>query len=43
MMRIAVRPELLRGGRVRAGLDDVEELIGRFPKIVALGEEQRAA
>ena len=34
MTRVAVRPELVRWARERAGHDDVEELIGRFPKLV---------
>ena len=33
MTRVAVRPELVRWARERAGHDDVEELIGRFPKL----------
>ena len=33
MTRVAVRPELVRWARERAGFDDVEELIGRFPKL----------
>jgi hypothetical protein len=32
MTRIAVRPQLLRWARERAGYDDLEELLGRFPK-----------
>jgi Zn-dependent peptidase ImmA (M78 family)/transcriptional regulator with XRE-family HTH domain len=34
MTRVAVRPELVRWARERAGVADVEELAGRFPKIV---------
>jgi len=34
MTRVAVRPEMLRWARQRAGVTDVEELVGRFPKIV---------
>ena len=33
MTRAAVRPELLRWARQRAGIADVDELIGRFPKL----------
>ena len=32
--RVAVRPNLVRWARERAGHDDVEELLGRFPKLV---------
>lgn len=35
MTRVAVRPELLRWARERAGFHDVGDLIGRFPKLVA--------
>ncbi len=34
MTRVAVRPELLRWARERAGVHDVGDLIGRFPKLV---------
>lgn len=33
MTRTAVRPELLRWARERAGIADAEELLGRFPKL----------
>lgn len=33
MTRVAVRPELLRWARERAGIADTEELLGRFPKL----------
>lgn len=33
MTRVAVRPELLRWARERAGIHEVSELRGRFPKI----------
>lgn len=33
MTRVAVRPELLRWARERAGIVDVGELLGRFPKL----------
>lgn len=34
MTRAAVRPELLRWARERAGLADADELLARFPKLV---------
>lgn len=33
MTRAAVRPELLRWARLRAGVEDLGELLGRFPKL----------
>lgn len=33
MTRVAVRPELLRWARERAGITIAEELLGRFPKV----------
>lgn len=33
MKRIAIRPELLRWARERAGIRDVDDLFGRFPKL----------
>ena len=33
MTRAAVRPELLRWARERAGIADAEDLLGRFPKL----------
>jgi Zn-dependent peptidase ImmA (M78 family)/transcriptional regulator with XRE-family HTH domain len=33
MTRVAVRPELLRWARERAGIAHAEELLGRFPKL----------
>jgi Zn-dependent peptidase ImmA (M78 family)/transcriptional regulator with XRE-family HTH domain len=33
MTRVAVRPELVRWARERAGVADIGELLGRFPKI----------
>lgn len=35
MTRAAIRPELLRWARLRAGVDDIGELLGRFPKLAA--------
>lgn len=42
MKSVAVRPELLRWARERAGIRDVGELFGRFPKLNdwEIGEEQ---
>jgi Zn-dependent peptidase ImmA (M78 family)/transcriptional regulator with XRE-family HTH domain len=42
MTRVAVRPELLHWARERAGIVDVSELLGRFPKFAAweAGEAQ---
>lgn len=33
MTRVAIRPDMLRWARERAGLDDVDELLARFPKL----------
>ncbi len=38
MTRVAVSPELLRWARERAGIVDADELLGRFPKLVAWEE-----
>ena len=42
MTRAAIRPELLRWARERAGIVDVGELLGRFPRLLAweAGEAQ---
>ncbi len=34
MTRVAIRPELLRWARERAGLVDAQALLGRFPKLI---------
>lgn len=33
MTRVAIRPDMLRWARERAGLDDLDELLARFPKL----------
>lgn len=33
MTRVAIRPDMLRWARERAGLDELDDLLGRFPKI----------
>ena len=42
MTRVAVRPELLRWARERAGIHDPDDLLGRFPKLAGweTGETQ---
>jgi Zn-dependent peptidase ImmA (M78 family) len=35
MTRATIRPELVRWARLRAGVDDIGELLGRFPKLAA--------